>query len=100
VIRQQLATGGEIKRSAAVVASWARYAEGTDEQGDPIDVVDRYAGRLTSLARRQREDPGAFITNRDLFGDLAENERFVTAYQTALACLHQRGARATLQSLG
>jgi mannitol 2-dehydrogenase len=33
VIRAQLATGGEIRRSAAVVASWARYAEGTDEQG-------------------------------------------------------------------
>ena len=33
VVRQQLATGGEIRRSAAVVASWARYAEGVDEAG-------------------------------------------------------------------
>jgi mannitol 2-dehydrogenase len=99
VIRQQLATGGEIKRAAAVVASWARYAEGIDERGEPIDVVDRYSGRLTSLARRQREDPTAFIANRDLFGDLADDERFVTAYRSALASLHQRGARATLESL-
>jgi mannitol 2-dehydrogenase len=99
VIRQQLATGGEIKRSAAVVASWARYAEGVDEQGQPIDVVDRYSGLLTSLARRQREDPDAFIANRDLFGDLAGDERFVAAYRSALASLHQRGARATLESL-
>jgi mannitol 2-dehydrogenase len=99
VIRQQLATGGEIKRSAAVVASWARYAEGTDEQGEPIDVVDRYRDRLISMARRQREDPGAFIANRDLFGDLAGEERFVTAYRSALASLHQGGARATLASL-
>ena len=99
VIRQQLATGGEINRSAAVVASWARYAEGIDEQGEPIDVVDRYSDRLTSLARRQRDDPGAFITNRDLFGDLAGNERFAAAYRSALVSLHQRGARATLESL-
>jgi mannitol 2-dehydrogenase len=99
VIRQQLATGGEIKRSAAVVASWARYAEGIDERGEPIDVVDRHRDRLTRLARRQREDPGAFIANRDLFGDLADDERFVTAYRTALASLHQRGARATVESL-
>jgi mannitol 2-dehydrogenase len=99
VIRQQLATGGQIKRSAAVVASWARYAEGVDEQGEPIDVVDRYAGHLTSLARRQREDPSAFISNRDLFGDLADDERFVTAYRSTLAFLHQRGARATVESL-
>jgi len=99
VIRQQLATGGEINRSAAVVASWARYAEGVDERGEPIDVVDRYAGRLTSLARRQRQDPGAFIANHDLFGDLAGDERFAAAYRAALASLHQRGARATLESL-
>ena len=99
VIRQQLVTGGEIKRSAAVVASWARYAEGVDERGEPIDVVDRYQDRLTSLARRERDDPGAFIANRDLFGDLADDERFVTAYRSALTSLHQRGARATLASL-
>ena len=64
-----------------------------------MGVVGRYAGRLTSLARRQREDPTAFIANRDLFGDLANDERFATAYRSALASLHQRGARATLESL-
>jgi len=99
VIRQQLTTGGEIRRSAAVVASWARYAEGVDEQGEPIEVVDRLADSLTRLARRQCEDPDAFIANRELFGDLADDERFVTCYRSALASLHQRGARATLESL-
>jgi mannitol 2-dehydrogenase len=99
VIRQQLANGGEIKRSAAVVASWARYAEGTDEQGRPIEVVDRLADTLTRLARRQRDDPDAFIGNRAVFGDLADDKRFVTAYRSALASLHEHGARATLESL-
>jgi mannitol 2-dehydrogenase len=99
VVRQQLATGGEIRRSAAVVASWARYAEGVDEQGQPIEVVDRLRDSLTQLARRQRADPDAFIANRDVFGDLADDKRFVTAYRSALASLHDRGARATLESL-
>ena len=99
VIRAQLATGGEMKRSAAVVASWARYAEGTDEQGEPIEVVDRLADTLTELARRQREDADAFISNRLLFGDLVDDERFRTAYRSALASLHDHGARATLESL-
>jgi mannitol 2-dehydrogenase len=99
VVRLQLGTGGEIRRSAAVVASWARYAEGVDEQGEPIDVVDRLADTLTKLARRQREDPDVFIENRQLFGDLADHERFRAAYLSALASLHSRGARATLESL-
>jgi mannitol 2-dehydrogenase len=99
VVREQLATGGEISRSAAVVASWARYAEGIDEQGEPIEVVDRLRDVLMPLARRRCEDPDAFISNRNLFGNLAEDKRFVTAYQSALASLHERGARATLESL-
>ena len=99
VIREQLAAGGEIRRSAAIVASWARYAEGVDEQGEPIEVVDRLRDTLTPLARRQREDPDAFISNREVFGDLIDDERFVAAYRSALRSLHERGARATLESL-
>ena len=99
VVRAQLVTGGEIRRSAAVVASWARYAEGFDEAGQPIEVVDRLRDTLTRLARRQYEDPDAFIANRDVFGDLVDQKPFVSAYRSALTSLHQRGARATLESL-
>jgi mannitol 2-dehydrogenase len=99
VIRAQLAQGGEIRRSAAVVASWARYAEGVDEQGRPIEVVDRLKDSLMQIARRNREDPDAFIANRAIFGDLVDDKRFVSAYRSALTSLHERGARATLESL-
>jgi mannitol 2-dehydrogenase len=99
VIRAQLSTGGEVKRAVAVVASWARYAEGVDEQGQPIEVVDRLKDVLMANARRQRDDFRAFISNREVFGDLVDNERFVAIYQSTLASLHQHGARATLESL-
>jgi mannitol 2-dehydrogenase len=99
VVRVQLSRGGELARSAAIVASWARYAEGVDEQGDPIEVVDRQRERLMTLAARQHDEPLAFLTNRELFGDLIEHERFVAAYRSALRSLHEQGARATLFSL-
>jgi mannitol 2-dehydrogenase len=99
VIREQLSQGGEISRSAAVVASWARYAEGIDEQGQPIEVVDPLKEKLMAAAARNREDPDAFIANRQVFGDLVDDKRFVVAYRSALTSLHERGARATLQSL-
>jgi mannitol 2-dehydrogenase len=99
VIRANLATGGEIRRSAAIVASWARYAEGVDEQGEPIEVVDRLKDTLMANARRQRDDPLAFIADRELFGDLVEDDRFVSAYRWALTSLHEHGARATLEHL-
>jgi mannitol 2-dehydrogenase len=99
VVRRQLETGGEIKHSATVVASWARYAEGVDEQGKPIEVVDPLKDSLMEFARRQREDPDAFIANRELFGDLVDDQRFVAAYRSALSSLHERGARSTLESI-
>ncbi|MFP5347106.1 MAG: mannitol dehydrogenase family protein [Actinomycetes bacterium] len=99
VIRQQLSTGGPLTRSALVVASWARYDEGVDEQGEPIEVVDRLRDELMAAARRQRENPDAFLENRDVFGDLVDSETFMTVYRQHLASLHEHGARHTLEAL-
>lgn len=99
VIRENLASGGEVARSALIVASWARYAEGTDEQGEPIEIVDRIAERVHAAALAQATDELAFIRDRDLFGDLADDPRFVAAYTWALSSLHSRGSRATIQAL-
>jgi mannitol 2-dehydrogenase len=98
VIRENLRTGGEVGLSALVVASWARYAEGVDEQGDPIEVVDRLRDKVMAAAAAQKDDPLAFIRDRDLFGDLADDERFTAAYLSSLESLHAHGARETLEA--
>jgi mannitol 2-dehydrogenase len=98
VVRHNLASAGEIARSATVVAAWARYDEGVDEDGQPIEIVDRLAERLHAAARRQREDPLAFLRDREVFGDLVDEPRFTEAYLAALASLHDVGARATVEA--
>ncbi|MGP9503773.1 mannitol dehydrogenase family protein [Specibacter sp. AOP5-B1-6] len=90
---------GGISRSAGIVASWARYAEGTDESGAPLDVVDRLKEPLMAAAAQQSEDKLAFLRNRDVFGDLVDNERFTDAYLRTLDTLHARGARAAVEEL-
>ncbi|HVD63051.1 MAG TPA: mannitol dehydrogenase family protein [Lapillicoccus sp.] len=99
VIRTNLEKGGEIERSALVVASWARYAEGVDEQGQPIQVVDQLRDRVMAAAARQKVEPLAFVRDEQLFGDLASNERFAEAYTRWLDSLHEAGARSTLERL-
>jgi mannitol 2-dehydrogenase len=96
VIHAGLAQGGEVHRAAAVVASWARFAEGLDDHGGSITLVDRHAERLRANASRLGEDPLAFIAERSIFGDLVDDERFVAPYRRALTSLRERGARATL----
>ncbi|MCM5704177.1 mannitol dehydrogenase family protein [Larsenimonas salina] len=99
VVREQLERDGDIARSAAVVASWARYAEGVDEDGAPIDIVDRLKDDLMASAAKNRDDALSFLRNRDVFGDLIDEPRFVEAYLWALERLHTGGARATLDAL-
>lgn len=99
VVRDNLATNGQIELSAAIVASWARYAEGTDEQGEPIEINDRLADTLTTVALKNKDDIDSFIAQRELFGDVVDNERFRTAYEKVLRSLHEKGSIATLQDL-
>jgi mannitol 2-dehydrogenase len=81
-----------------VVAAWARYAEGVDESGEPIEVVDRRRDQVMARARRQGEEPLAFLEDRDLFADLQDQARFTEEYLAALESLHAHGARATLEA--
>jgi mannitol 2-dehydrogenase len=99
VIQDNLASNGSVRLAAATVASWARYAEGVNEWGEPFEVVDQLADSLIPIARSQHEHPTAFIEITALFGDLAHDPRFVQAYRWALDLLHRKGARATLEAL-
>ncbi|MCD2104981.1 mannitol dehydrogenase family protein [Rhodococcus erythropolis] len=99
VIRKQLDAGGSINLSTAIVASWVRYAEGSDENGDPINVVDQMADTLVPLAQKQSSDPLAFIGNRQVFGDLVDDRRFVASFRKTLDSLHSVGARKTLEEV-
>jgi mannitol 2-dehydrogenase len=91
VIRANLASGGEIRRATAVVAAWARSAAGSDDTGAPIELVDSRQEQL--IARARDRNPLAFVADPELFGELAEDERFTDAYREALAALRERGAR-------
>ncbi|WP_309081436.1 mannitol dehydrogenase family protein [Zhihengliuella sp.] len=104
VIVQNLHDGGasagrSVALSAAIVASWARYAEGVDEAAAPIDVVDRLKDRVMAAAARQDDDELAFLRDAELFGELVESEEFARHYAAALRSFKTVGSRATLEAL-
>jgi mannitol-1-phosphate/altronate dehydrogenase len=99
VICDNLAHGGPVRMASAAVASWARYAEGVDEWGEPYEVLDQLADSLIPIARSQHQNPNAFIEMTAVFADLSHQHRFVEAYRWALDSLHGKGARATLEAL-
>ncbi len=99
VVRDQRRTGGPFTRGALVLAAWARYAEGVDEAGRPIDVVDRARDRLVSAAVRQRDGGVPFLAEATLFGDLAEDAGLVEVYSDLGDRLRRDGARAVVAGL-
>ncbi|MCU1489265.1 MAG: Mannitol dehydrogenase domain protein [Acidimicrobiaceae bacterium] len=99
VVRHQLAHGGPFDRCATTVACWARYVMSVDDQGEPIALNDRNAERLRSAARSEESEPGSFLRQPEIFGELGEDERFQDAYLRALTSLRTRGVRPTLEAI-
>jgi mannitol 2-dehydrogenase len=97
VVRDQLARGGPIRASALVVAAWARAAEGNDDDGRPLQTTDRRSEAITSRARSSATDPVAFLRERYIFGDLADDPVFSSAFADALTSLRRHGTRATVR---
>ncbi|WP_027483004.1 mannitol dehydrogenase family protein [Deinococcus pimensis] len=90
VVRAQLATNGDIHRSALIVAAWSAYAAAVGEGRFPA-LVDPRAERVTRAALDDAERPGAFLDLHDVFGDLTHDARFRRAYLTARDTLHRDG---------
>jgi mannitol 2-dehydrogenase len=98
-VHDNLAAGRDVRLAAAVVAGWARYCEGQDEQSDAIDLVDPLADELRRRARAQDEQPLSFLAYRPLFGGLVDEPAFTDPYLATLDSLHSPGTRATLANL-
>jgi mannitol-1-phosphate/altronate dehydrogenase len=78
------------------VAGWFRYLRGKDEQGQEIPLADPLAQELRARANEGQDDPRPLLSLRQLFGDLGDNQKFVTELGTILRQLDAQGAKATL----
>lgn len=99
VVRENLKHDRKVTLSAAIVASWARYAEGIDEEGEPIKIVDRMADRLHATAKGNKDNIFAFLEDDEVFGEEAHDERFRTPYAAVLTSLHEIGSAGTVEKL-
>ncbi len=98
-IAEQLKLGGPTRRLTLCVASWIRFLDGKDEQGNEIPINDPQAERLTSIVKKHKEDPKPLLELTDIFGDLGKSEKFVQELEILLKSLYEKGARETLRLL-
>lgn len=97
-VAEALASNRPPRSLTLAVAGWFRYLRGVDEHGAPITIQDPLADTLQALATEGQDDPRPLLSVQSIFGDLAQNQAFVTALHEALHALYADGARATLAS--
>ncbi|WP_262266444.1 mannitol dehydrogenase family protein [Microvirga yunnanensis] len=95
--RDRLRSGADVAGLALESALWCRYCAGRCETGEAFLLDDPNAERLTPAALAAKDDPGAFLALRDIFGDIADSQLFRARFATALDSLWRDGTRATLQ---
>ena len=92
----RLKAGQSVTGLALVSALWCRYCYGETDSGKPIAPNDSNWDRLQAASKRAKDDPKAFLAMGDIFGDLASNPAYVTAFSTALTSLWTVGTARTL----
>ena len=89
VVERRRAAGREASACAAVVACWARYLGGRDEQGASYDVVDSLRGEL---------QPGLGLLDHRVLQPVGADPEFRAAVQRWLERFERVGVRAALLS--
>ena len=97
-LRDALAKGAPVAGLALSQAIWARMCEGTRQDGSIIAPNDPIWGGLNTAAKAARSDPGAWLAQRDLYGDLAENAVFRESFERQLMLIWDAGVEVALQA--
>lgn len=75
--------------AALVVAAWCYYSgKHADRHGNALEVVDEQKVALQEAARKTPTEPLAFIKFDTVFGDLADDSRFVETYEQLVKQLY------------
>lgn len=89
-IQENLAKGGNIQLATLVLATWCYYSDKqVSEQSEPLEIIDVQKQQLHDYASKTADDSLAFLQQAEIFGDLANNERFVDCYRTSIEAVYQ-----------
>jgi mannitol-1-phosphate/altronate dehydrogenase len=98
-LAEALAQGRPHRLLTLATAGWVRYLRGVDEQGNEIVLQDDRAHELRRLANEGKSDPRPLLSVRRVFGDLADDDAWVTELSATLRELEARGTRAMLRDV-
>lgn len=96
-IADRLKAGLSVEGLALESALWCRYCYGVSDSGKVIEPNDPSWDRLQQLSQTAKNDPAAWLSMRDIYGDTADNAAFSKPFATWLKALWAEGTEAVLK---
>ena len=98
-IKDNLANDGPIGHATLIISAWCYYSDkGVSENNESITIIDAQKDLLHKAAAGSGLDPISFLTLREVFGDLIDDNRFVNIYEEQLQLLYQGNSIRKLMS--
>lgn len=89
-IQENVETGGSIKYATLVLAAWCFYSDkGVNEKQEGIEILDVMKKELHEAAKQTQDDAVSFLKQREIFGDLVENDQFTKRYIEMVELLYK-----------
>ena len=99
-INRLITDGAELKRAALVVAAWALYLKGVDENGQTYAIPDPRAAFFQALVADDALIVQRLLSVEEVFGSaIPRSAEFVAAFEWCLNSLRDAGVSKTLESL-
>lgn len=89
-IKENLANGGSVKYGIFILAAWCYYSDkGIDSKNTAIEIIDARKEELHEFAKRYKQDTLSFLRMSEIFGNIAENERFINYYKKIIKGIYK-----------
>lgn len=97
-INRLLADGGDPERAALVVAAWALYLRGVDENGERYAIPDPRAAFCQALVTDDARVSQRLLAVEEIFGSaIPQSPAFVEAFERCFNDLRENGVTRTLE---
>ncbi len=89
-IQDNLAKGGSIEYATLILAAWCYYSDkGVNENEVSLEIIDVKKEALHHTARTTKNNPLGFLSQTEIFGNLAKNDRFARKYTEMIKLIYQ-----------
>ena len=98
-VNAQLKGNGTVELAAFIVAAWAIYSLGNDENGKPLIIKDAMELQLNEKAKMAVNNPKVFLEIESIFGQLKNDKTFVAAYTNAYKNIVANGVEKSVMDI-